>query len=110
MHEIPIQLPVGQLVKIIDSDLAYRYIQAFELLGAVRHACQLPEPAVCVTSANHETHWLHVRVYRGYEKPEDNGLVFMAYPKDGFTFEAVREIILRDMGSGDYTEITVDPE
>ena len=93
-----ITLPPDTLLMITDTEKAKHYASAFGLLDPITKASQLPEPAIMITSENHDTHWLVVGLFRGYSKPEDNGMNFMAYPKTMFSLQQVQDWIRSHMG------------
>ena len=94
---------------IRDTAEANRYAEEFGLLDQVRLASRLPETAICITSEKHDTHWLLVGLFRGFAKPEDNGMNLMAFPKSKFTLEQVHDQLRSYMGSS-YIEIKKDSQ
>ena len=93
MKHDDIELPRDRLVMITDTVNAERYATAFDLLDPIRRARTLPDPVWMVISENHDTHWLVVGIFRGFDNPAENGMNFMAFPKSRVSLEQVKERI-----------------
>jgi len=84
---------------VTKSDDATIFANTYGLLDQIELASRtLQQPVVIATSENHPTHWLVAGLYRGFEKLEDNGMNFMAFPKKLFSLEDVQSQLRRYMG------------
>jgi hypothetical protein len=103
-------LPPDSHMIVRDSSEAHRYAEAFGLTDQVLLASRLPEPAVFVTEKKHPTHWIVVGVFRGFAVEGDNGMDFMAFPKNLFSLDRIQNILRNYLGSQHRLEIETDSE
>lgn len=92
-------LPVGKTVIIQDRAEADRYAKAFAMFDNEILKRAFSEPAVCVISQKHQTHWLMACMFRGFADSRENGASFIALPKHVMSIEQLHDFVRSFMGN-----------
>ena len=95
-------LPPDKPIMITDSSEARYYAVCFKMLNQALLESTLP--ATFIINQNHDTHWLVVGLYKGFTKPEDNGMNFFGFPKNQTSLDKVKHLI-RSYTGDTYVEL-----
>jgi hypothetical protein len=71
--------------RIDDDKIVERLLSQLKVPNLFAAAAEHDKARIAVAFDNHPTHWLQFDFFKGCEKPEQDGLLFQAYPKSSVT-------------------------